>query len=77
LVAGREIPRSVGFRAFRAVIIGTSGTFGCDWLQPQLGLHLSAELIVNATISAVVLLPIVKLIRDDGPGDNGWSHRWR
>jgi uncharacterized membrane protein YeaQ/YmgE (transglycosylase-associated protein family) len=46
-----------------------------SWLLPQLGIHLGTGLIsaiVNATIGAVLLLLIVRLVR----GGGGWQRSW-
>jgi hypothetical protein len=63
---------------------GIVGAFIGNWLLPKLGIHLGACIvgaIVNATIGAVVLLLIVRLVRG-GTGrsiaDFAWnSVRWR
>src|SRR5262249_16001717 len=63
------------------IIIGIIGAFIGDWLLPRLGIHLGVGLIsaiVNATIGAVVLLLIIRLVH--GSGGWGWprgySRRW-
>jgi uncharacterized membrane protein YeaQ/YmgE (transglycosylase-associated protein family) len=41
------------------------------WLLPKLGIHLGAgivEAIINATVGAVILLLIIRLVR----GGGGW-----
>jgi uncharacterized membrane protein YeaQ/YmgE (transglycosylase-associated protein family) len=45
-------------------------------LLPRLGIHLGSGIIsaiVNATIGAVLLLCVVRLLR----GGGGWGSRWR
>jgi uncharacterized membrane protein YeaQ/YmgE (transglycosylase-associated protein family) len=77
LVAGwlaGEIMRGYGFGLIGDIVIGIIGAFIGDWLLPRLGIHLGAGLIsaiANATIGAVVLLLIIRLIR----GGYGWG--WR
>jgi uncharacterized membrane protein YeaQ/YmgE (transglycosylase-associated protein family) len=49
-------------------------------LLPQLHIHLGTGLvgaIVNATIGAVVLLLIIRLIRGGNRSAGGWGRRWR
>ena len=84
LVAGwlaGEIMRGYGFGLVGDIVIGILGAFIGDWLLPRLGIHLGAGLlaaIINATIGAVVLLLIIRLVR--GPGGWGWRRgyyrRW-
>jgi uncharacterized membrane protein YeaQ/YmgE (transglycosylase-associated protein family) len=77
LVAGwlaGEIMRGYGFGLIGDIIIGIIGAFIGDWLLPRLGIHLGVGLlaaIINATIGAVVLLLIIRLVR----GSGGWG--WR
>ncbi len=84
LVAGwlaGEIMRGYGFGLIGDIVIGIVGAFIGDWLLPRLGIHLGVGLlaaIVNATIGAVVLLLLIRLVR--GPGGWGWrrgyGRRW-
>ena len=58
------------------VIVGILGAFIGSWLLPQLGIHLGTGLIsaiLNATIGAVLLLLIVRLVRGGGWG---WQRSW-
>src|SRR3954463_2782871 len=79
LVAGwlaGQIVRGTGFGVVGDLIIGILGAFFGSWLLPRLGIHLGAGLIsaiVNATIGAILLLLIVRLVR----GGGGWGHSWR
>ena len=69
-----EIMRGYGFGLIGDIIIGIIGAFIGDWLLPRLGIHLGVGLlaaIINATIGAVVLLLIIRLVR----GSGGWG--WR
>jgi uncharacterized membrane protein YeaQ/YmgE (transglycosylase-associated protein family) len=55
------------------LIIGIVGAFIGSWLLPQLGIHLGGGIvaaIINATIGALILLLIIRLVR----GGSGW--RW-
>jgi uncharacterized membrane protein YeaQ/YmgE (transglycosylase-associated protein family) len=69
-----------GWLAGNIVRGGGYGLIG-DWLLPQLGIHLGAgmiALVVNATLGAIVLLIILRLI--SGVGGRGWrsgaGRRW-
>jgi len=53
-------------------IIGILGTFIGRWLLPRLGIHLGSG-IVSATVGAVLLLFVVRLLQ----GGGGWGSRWR
>jgi len=67
--------RGVGFGLIGDLIIGIVGAFIGNWLLPRLGIHLGVGIvsaIVNATIGAVVLLLIVRLVR----GNTGYGRRW-
>lgn len=56
--------------------IGILGAFIGNWLLPKLGIHLGSgivEAIINATVGAVILLLIIRLVR----GGGGWrGGRW-
>jgi uncharacterized membrane protein YeaQ/YmgE (transglycosylase-associated protein family) len=81
LVAGwlaGQIVQGTGFGLIGDLIIGVLGAFFGSWLLPQLGIHLGTGLIgaiVNATIGAVLLLLIVRLVRGGG-GGWGWQRSW-
>jgi uncharacterized membrane protein YeaQ/YmgE (transglycosylase-associated protein family) len=65
LLAGM-IVKGGGFGLFGDIIVGILGAFVGGWLLPRLGIHLGVGLvavIVNATIGAVVLLVLIRLIR--------------
>jgi uncharacterized membrane protein YeaQ/YmgE (transglycosylase-associated protein family) len=65
-----------GFGLVGDLIIGILGAFIGSWLLPRLGIHLGTGLIsaiVNATIGAVLLLLIVRLVRGGG---SGWQRSW-
>ncbi len=86
LVAGflaGQIVRGAGFGLIGDLIIGIVGAFIGDWLLPQLGLHLGVGIIsaiINATIGAVLLLLVIRLVRGGssfgrGWGGGGWGRR--
>ena len=61
------------------MIIGVIGAFIGDWLMPRLGIHLGAGTIgaiTNATIGAILLLLIIRLVRSGGRWGSGWGGRW-
>src|SRR5437763_15685637 len=83
LVAGwlaGKIIRGAGFGIFGDVIIGIIGAFIGDWLLPRLSIHLGTGIvsaIINATIGALLLLFIVRLLRGGGSRwSSGWGTRW-
>jgi uncharacterized membrane protein YeaQ/YmgE (transglycosylase-associated protein family) len=54
-----------GFGLIGDLIVGVLGAFIGDWLLPQLHIHLGVgivSLIINATLGAIVLLAILRLI---------------
>jgi uncharacterized membrane protein YeaQ/YmgE (transglycosylase-associated protein family) len=77
LVAGwlaAQIVQGTGFGLIGDLIIGVAGAFIGGWLLPQLGIHLGSgtvSAVIYATIGAVILLLIMRLVR----GGNGWRAR--
>ena len=72
-----QIVRGTGFGIMGDLIIGILGAFVGSWLLPRLGIHLGTGLlsaIFNATIGALILLAIIKLVR--GGGRSGWRRNW-
>jgi len=70
-----QIVRGTGFGIVGDLIVGILGAFIGSWLLPQLGIHLGTGVIsaiVHATIGAILLLLIVRLLR----GRGGWGSRW-
>jgi uncharacterized membrane protein YeaQ/YmgE (transglycosylase-associated protein family) len=70
-----QIVRGGGFGLIGDLIVGIVGAFIGDWLLPRLNIHLgvgTVALIVNATIGAVVLLIIIRIIA----GSRGWGGGW-
>ncbi len=80
LIAGwlaGKIVQGTGFGLIGDLVVGILGAFIGDWLIPRVGLHLGMGLfgaILNATIGAIVLLLIIRLVRGGGSGA-GWSRR--
>jgi uncharacterized membrane protein YeaQ/YmgE (transglycosylase-associated protein family) len=78
-----QIVQGTGFGFIGDLMIGVLGAFIGDWLLPQLGLHLGSGIIsaiIDATIGAVLLLLVIRLLRG-GNGwrarlGRGWSRRW-
>ena len=68
------VVRGGGFGLIGDIIVGIVGAFIGDWLLPRLNIHLGvgiAAAIINATIGAVVLLALIKLVR----GGSNWGTR--
>jgi uncharacterized membrane protein YeaQ/YmgE (transglycosylase-associated protein family) len=73
LIAGwlaGKIVRGAGFGLIGDIVIGIIGAFIASWLFPKLGIHIAATTLVReilfATIGAVILLLIVRLVRGGG-----------
>jgi uncharacterized membrane protein YeaQ/YmgE (transglycosylase-associated protein family) len=72
LVAGwlaGKIVQGAGFGLIGDIAIGIVGAFIGDWLLPQIGVHLGTGIvsaIFNATIGAVLLLLVVRLLQGGG-----------
>ncbi len=75
LVAGwlaGQIVRGTGLGLVGDLVFGILGAFVGSWLLPKIGIHLGTGIIsaiINATVGAVVLLLLVRLVRGGG--------RWR
>jgi uncharacterized membrane protein YeaQ/YmgE (transglycosylase-associated protein family) len=72
--------RGVGFGLIGDLVVGVVGAFIGDWLLPRLNIHLgtgTVGLIVHATIGAVILLLIVRLVRGGGRWGVGGGYRRR
>jgi uncharacterized membrane protein YeaQ/YmgE (transglycosylase-associated protein family) len=83
LIAGwlaGQIVQGTGFGIFGDLLIGIAGAFIGSWLFPQLGLHLGSGLIsaiINATIGALLLLFVIRLVRGGGGWRRrGWGGNW-
>ena len=72
-----NIVRGGGYGLVGDLIIGVIGAFIGDRLVPRLGIHLGTgmvALVVNATLGAIVLLIILRLISGVAGGRSG--RRW-
>src|SRR5271169_384739 len=70
-----QVVRGGGFGLIGDLIVGVIGAFIGDWVLPRLGIHLgvgTVSLIINATIGAILLLIIIRLIA----GSRGWGGGW-
>lgn len=70
-----KIVRGSGFGIIGDLLVGIVGAFIGNWLLPRAGLHLGAGIIsaiVNATLGAILLLLVVRLLG----GAGGWGNRW-
>jgi uncharacterized membrane protein YeaQ/YmgE (transglycosylase-associated protein family) len=80
LVAGwlaGQIVQGTGFGIVGDLLVGIAGAFIGSWLLPQLGIHLGTGIIsaiINATIGAILLLVVVRLVRGGGRWRRSW---WR
>jgi uncharacterized membrane protein YeaQ/YmgE (transglycosylase-associated protein family) len=68
LIAGwlaGQIVRGTGFGMIGDLVIGIIGAFIGGWVLPQLGVHLGVGIVAafNATIGALLLLLIIRLVR--------------
>jgi uncharacterized membrane protein YeaQ/YmgE (transglycosylase-associated protein family) len=77
------IVRGGGFGLIGDLIVGVIGAFIGDWLLPRLNVHLgvgTVSLIAHATIGAVVLLIVLRLLTGNrgwaGGWGGGWHRRW-
>ena len=72
LVAGwlaGVIVRGTGFGIIVDILVGIVGAFIGNWLLPKAGVHLGTgtiAMIVSATLGAIVLLLIIRLVRGRG-----------
>ena len=67
-----QIVQGTGFGLINDLVIGVIGAFIGGWLLPRLGVHLgygTLAAIANATIGAILLLLVLRLVRGRG--------RWR
>ncbi|THD44092.1 MAG: GlsB/YeaQ/YmgE family stress response membrane protein [Bradyrhizobium sp.] len=71
-----QVVRGTGYGLLHDLIIGVIGAFIGGWLLPELNIHLGVGMIgaiINATIGAVLLLIVLRLVRGGG---GGWRSRW-
>jgi uncharacterized membrane protein YeaQ/YmgE (transglycosylase-associated protein family) len=82
LVAGwlaGQIVQGTGFGIVGDLLIGIAGAFIGGWLLPQLGFHLGSGIvaaIINATIGALLLLLVLRLVRGGGRWHRSWFGNW-
>jgi uncharacterized membrane protein YeaQ/YmgE (transglycosylase-associated protein family) len=70
-----QIVRGGGFGLIGDLIVGVLGAFIGDWLLPRLNIHLgvgNVALVINATIGAIILLLLIRLVA----GGRGWGGGW-
>jgi uncharacterized membrane protein YeaQ/YmgE (transglycosylase-associated protein family) len=75
-LAGRLVAGG-GFGLIGDLAIGVVGAFIGDWLLPRLHIHLGAGIvaaIINATVGAIVLLVVVRLVAGRRYGGGGWGN---
>jgi uncharacterized membrane protein YeaQ/YmgE (transglycosylase-associated protein family) len=72
LVAGwlaGKIVQGTGFGLVGDIVIGVVGALIAGWLLPRLGLFIGGDIIgaiINATIGAIILLVILRLVKNGG-----------
>jgi uncharacterized membrane protein YeaQ/YmgE (transglycosylase-associated protein family) len=82
LIAGwlaGQIVQGTGFGLVGDLLIGIAGAFVGSWLLPQLGLHLGSGIIseiINATVGALLLLLVIRLVRGGGGWHKSWGGNW-
>ncbi len=70
-----KIVRGTGFGIIGDLLVGIVGAFIGNWLLPRAGMHLGIGVvaaIVNATLGAILLLLVVRLLG----GAGRWGRRW-
>ncbi len=75
-----QIVRGGGFGLIGDLIVGIIGALIGDWVLPRLGIHLgvgTVSLVINATIGAILLLIVIRLVAGSAGMGGGWgSSRW-
>src|SRR5947209_20443351 len=74
-----KIVRGTGFGILGDLLVGIIGALIGDWFLPRLGVHLGTGVvnaIVNATLGAVLLLLVVRLLGGVGGSGSRWRGRW-
>ena len=73
LIAGwlaGQIVQGTGFGLVGDILIGIVGAFLASWLFPKLGIHIATtgliREIIYATLGAIILLLILRLVRGRG-----------
>src|ERR1700688_1402705 len=72
-----------GFGLIVDLIVGVLGAFIGDWVLPRLHIQLgvgTVALVINATIGAILLLVIIRVVAGSrgwrGGWGGGWGRRW-
>jgi len=82
LIAGwlaGQIVQGAGFGIVGDLLIGIAGALIGTWLLPQLGLRLGPGIlpeIINATVGALLLLVVIRLIRGGGEWRRSRGGTW-
>jgi uncharacterized membrane protein YeaQ/YmgE (transglycosylase-associated protein family) len=75
-----QIVRGSGLGLIGDLVVGIIGAFIGNWLLPRLGIHIGVGIIgaiFDATVGAIVLLLVVRLVRGGSRWQgNGWGRRW-
>ena len=69
-----------GFGLIGDLIVGVLGAFIGDWLLPRLHIQLgvgTVALVINATIGAILLLVIIRVVAGSRGWGGGWGNGWR
>jgi len=69
----------VGLGLIGDLIVGVIGAFIGNWLLPRFNIHLgvgTVDLIINATVGAILLLLIIRLVGGGGGWRSRWGSRW-
>ena len=82
LIAGwlaGQIVQGTGFGVVGDLLVGIAGAFIGSWLLPQFGLHFGSGIVlavINATIGALLLLLVIRLVRGGGGWHRSWGGNW-
>jgi len=75
-MAAGQIVQGTGFGLIGDLIIGVAGAFIGGWLLPQLHIQVGSgtiSAVSNATIGALMLLLILRLVRAEMDGEQDWE----
>src|SRR5437763_13804503 len=73
-----KIVRGTGFGLLGDLLVGIVGAFIGSWFLPRMGIHLGTGVvsaIVNATLGAILLLLVVRLLGGVGGSGRRWGGR--